>query len=102
MNHTVYILFSESIGRYYIGQTSDLENRITEHNHGETRSIKNGTPWKIVWTQELPSRSEAMKLETRIKKRGGEKISGRSEEGRLGKEIGCWSLPNPKKKLIIW
>jgi putative endonuclease len=56
----VYILYSSSILKYYTGQTQDLENRMLEHNSGETTSIKNGIPWVIVWRKEVETRREAM------------------------------------------
>ncbi|NWG13301.1 MAG: GIY-YIG nuclease family protein, partial [Acidobacteria bacterium] len=34
MPHYVYILQSLADGRYYIGQTSDLQNRLQRHNAG--------------------------------------------------------------------
>jgi putative endonuclease len=70
----VYILFSPSIGKYYTGHTQDLENRMMEHNGGETASIKSGIPWTIVWVKETSSKSEAIKLENRIKKRGAKRF----------------------------
>ena len=70
MKFIVYILFSDSIQKYYTGQTQNLENRLREHNNGETASIKNGIPWRVVWYILLDSRAEAMALETKIKKRG--------------------------------
>ncbi len=71
---TVYILYSESIQKYYTGQTQNLENRIAEHNSGETKSIKNGIPWNIIYTIEVPTRKEAMQLENKIKKRGAKRF----------------------------
>ncbi|MCC9065201.1 GIY-YIG nuclease family protein [Flavobacterium piscisymbiosum] len=32
MNFTVYILFSESKNKFYIGFTSNLEDKIIRHN----------------------------------------------------------------------
>ncbi|HAC25531.1 MAG TPA: excinuclease ABC subunit C [Cytophagales bacterium] len=70
MGFIVYILFSERTKRYYSGQTQDLENRLNEHNRGETSSLKSGIPWTLVWSYSCASRSEAMQLEKKIKKRG--------------------------------
>ena len=70
MLFTVYILLSKSTQKYYTGSTQDLQNRLLEHNSGETKSIRNGIPWEVVWQTLLPSRAEAMQLETKIKKRG--------------------------------
>ena len=74
MSFTVYILFSKSAQKYYTGSTQDLVNRLHEHNSGETKSIQNGIPWEVVWKTLLPSRAEAMKLETKIKKRGAKRF----------------------------
>jgi putative endonuclease len=74
VNYKVYILFSLSIGKYYTGHSEDLENRMMEHNGGETTSIKHGIPWAIAWVKETSSRSEAIKLENRIKKRGAKRF----------------------------
>ena len=69
----VYILYSLSKKRYYVGQTNNLERRIHEHNSGHTRSTKYGVPWEIIWSEEFPDRSEASKREKQIKKRGIER-----------------------------
>ncbi|HOZ51602.1 MAG TPA: GIY-YIG nuclease family protein [Chitinophagaceae bacterium] len=66
----VYILFSESTQKCYTGQTQNLENRLLEHNSGETPSIKHGIPWKLVWFAQVESRKEAMILEKKIKNKG--------------------------------
>ena len=70
----VYILQSESSRRFYCGQTNDLRRRIKQHNdpnHQETRTTKRFEgPWSLVWSQEFPNRSDAMKQERSIKKRG--------------------------------
>jgi putative endonuclease len=70
MEFTVYILFSESCKKFYTGQTHDFENRIVEHNNGETSSIKSCAPWKMVWIKKVGTRSEAVELERKIKSRG--------------------------------
>jgi putative endonuclease len=66
----VYIIHSISCNKYYTGHTQDLDNRLNEHNSGETKSIQRCSPWKLVWQQEVESRGEAMILENKIKKRG--------------------------------
>jgi len=74
MRFSTYILKSETTGRYYCGSTNDIERRLKEHNDPEfsgtltTKRFKG--PWKLVWKKEHSSRSEAMILERRIKKRG--------------------------------
>jgi putative endonuclease len=58
---TVYILYSEKADRYYIGQTSELEERLKRHNQGDSAYTKFGIPWKLVYKEQCASRSEAMK-----------------------------------------
>lgn len=70
----VYILRSESSGRYYCGQTNDLDRRIRQHNdpsHQTTKTTKRFIgPWILVWSCSRDNRSDAMALEKQIKKRG--------------------------------
>ncbi len=70
----VYILFSEKSSRYYVGQTSDIEKRLKRHNQGLVPSTKYGMPWKIVLQIEVETRSGAMHLESKIKKRGAKRF----------------------------
>ncbi len=64
---TVYILQSQTSGRFYVGHTEDLEERIHRHNSGQTKSGRNRGPWKLVYSAEYSTRSEAMRREMQIK-----------------------------------
>jgi putative endonuclease len=63
----VYILVSKQSGAFYIGQTTDLKNRLHLHNAGRVKSTKNRGPWAFLYTTELASRSDAMALERKLK-----------------------------------
>ncbi len=82
--YTTYILWSRKTGRYYTGSTEDLGNRVSEHNSGETKSIRYGIPWEVVYSEEFSTRAEAVKKEMEIKQRG----AGRYLRERLGKGRG--------------
>ena len=69
----VYILFSKKRSRYYVGQTSDINKRLERHNQGKVPSTKTGVPWGLVLQIEVESRSEALFLERKIKKRGAKR-----------------------------
>lgn len=71
--YIVYIIFSESSLKYYIGQTDNLENRLFRHNSGFSLSTKFGKPWKLINQIQFPTRSEAIILEQKIKKRGAKR-----------------------------
>ena len=69
----VYILFSKTSSRYYVGQTSNIENRLKRHIQGNIKSTKYGIPWKLVLQIEVKTRFEAIVLENKIKKRGAKR-----------------------------
>tara|TARA_R110002124_G_scaffold107047_2_gene259269 strand:- start:3181 stop:3420 length:240 start_codon:yes stop_codon:yes gene_type:complete len=69
----VYILFSETRSRYYVGQTADIIKRLERHNQGRVKSTRLGIPWKLVLQLIVETRSEAMILERKVKKRGAKR-----------------------------
>ena len=71
--YIVYILFSKSSLKYYTGQTDNFENRLQRHNSGLSLSTKNGKPWDLTYKIEVLTRSEAILLEQKIKKRGAKR-----------------------------
>jgi len=53
----------------YTGTAKDLKARIASHNSGKGAKYTRGrTPVKVVYKESFPSRSEALKRESRIKK----------------------------------
>ena len=66
----IYIIYSESADRYYIGHTNDPERRLIEHN--TTDEIKFTTkfrPWTMLLAFEVSElRGKAMKMERFLKK----------------------------------
>ncbi|HRI45122.1 MAG TPA: GIY-YIG nuclease family protein [Fimbriimonadaceae bacterium] len=64
---TVYVLQSESSGRFYVGHTDDLARRVPEHNNGQTKSTRNRGPWNIFHTETFDSKSQAYARERQIK-----------------------------------
>jgi len=63
----VYILYSKSINKYYIGITDNLEWRLERHNQGWGRSTKGGIPWELVYFERYRIKQEALKREKKIK-----------------------------------
>ncbi|OGI63762.1 endonuclease [Candidatus Nomurabacteria bacterium RIFCSPLOWO2_01_FULL_41_21] len=69
----VYILRSGSNNKYYIGYTSDLNQRIKSHNSGRNKSTKVGIPWKVVHNEQFEDKKSAWLREKQIKDyKGGE------------------------------
>jgi putative endonuclease len=70
----VYILEAIESKRYYVGQTENLQERVKRHNEGRNLSTKAFIPWQLKWWKEYSTRSEAVRIEKKlksIKKRAG-------------------------------
>ena len=66
----VYVLFSVKLGKYYVGSSNNISDRLKRHNNKQSRYTKKGVPWDLVTSFECDSRPEAVRLEKKIKKRG--------------------------------
>ena len=54
---------------YYVGQTDDLDKRISEHGAGiKCKYTHTRRPIKLVWSAEFQTRDEAKQFETQVKK----------------------------------
>jgi len=67
MDYHVYILYSRSQDRFYKGHTNNIADRIRRHNNGEEIATEWGRPWVLLWSNNKNNRSEAMKLEKKLK-----------------------------------
>ena len=67
----VYILQSLKNRRYYVGHTVNMMERLKKHNAGSVKSTKYGKPWKIIYTEDYSTKSEAATREVEIKKYKG-------------------------------
>ena len=67
MQYHVYILYSKKLSRFYIGHTTNLHNRLTEHNSGESPYTSQGVPWALLWSAKKDSQRQANALEFKLK-----------------------------------
>lgn len=65
----VYILKSKKDGELYFGYTSDLIERLKEHNLGLVRSTKSRIPLYCVYYEAYTSKEDATKREHNLKLR---------------------------------
>ena len=54
-------------GRLYVGVTSDLSRRLSEHNQGMTRWTSGRGPWRLVYHEEFETRAGALRRERQLK-----------------------------------
>jgi putative endonuclease len=84
VSYVVYILQSEKSGQYYIGQTSDLKERLRRHTEGRVRATKGATPWMLIYTEEFVTRGEAVRREREIKSKKNRAFIDRLIESTRG------------------
>ena len=80
----VYVLYSPSYNKIYIGFTSDLENRLRSHNMFASKgwTIK-FRPWEILFTENFETKTEAMKREKQLKSAKGRNYIWQAVKDRL-------------------
>lgn len=62
-----YILKSQKDKKLYIGCSSDLKNRLKEHDRGEVKSTKQRRPLKLVFYEAFASKEDAQRRERYFK-----------------------------------
>ncbi|MBI4039615.1 GIY-YIG nuclease family protein [Candidatus Daviesbacteria bacterium] len=65
--HYIYILKSLKDGKYYTGFSSDLRNRLKDHNSGNVQSTKNRRPLELIYYEAYKEKSQAIKREKFLK-----------------------------------
>ena len=68
--HFVYIIYSKTASKFYVGETPNIENRLKIHNDIalNTNYTKSGIPWELFYSIKVADRIVAKKIETHIKK----------------------------------
>ncbi|SEP97434.1 GIY-YIG nuclease family protein [Neolewinella agarilytica] len=66
----IYLLYSSVADRYYVGYTSDLEQRVQEHNSPTgARWTRGKGPWQLSYFETFKNERDARKREIEIKKK---------------------------------
>lgn len=73
MSFFVYILYSPSLDKYYVGSCENMDIRLQQHNAGYNKSTKPGKPWQLKFTQTFDTRAAALQQEMAIKKKKSRK-----------------------------
>ncbi|PCE63032.1 GIY-YIG nuclease family protein [Sediminicola luteus] len=74
MEYFVYIIYSQTLDRYYIGHYQNIEERIQRHNQGNGASYtKKAKDWELRYTEAFDTRAEANQRELSIKKKKSRK-----------------------------
>ena len=65
----VYVLKNAN-DNLYVGYSSDLKQRLTNHNGGSVAATKHARPWRVLYYETYPSESSARDREKKLKQRG--------------------------------
>ena len=68
MSCSVYILYSRTVDRYYIGVSQDVQRRVHQHNAGYAPATKGRGPWRLCRTEVYPTRAAARRREAFLKR----------------------------------
>ncbi|MCU0421092.1 MAG: GIY-YIG nuclease family protein [Cyclobacteriaceae bacterium] len=69
-DYQVYILYSPKLDTFYVGVTSNLVNRLNQHNtaHFTGAFTSKGIPWELFFAIDGLARNQAYAIEKHIKK----------------------------------
>ena len=65
--HYVYIIQSLRDGSYYTGYTSNLRQRIADHNSGCAQYSSSKKPFRLVWYCAFMNKTKALQFEKYLK-----------------------------------
>ena len=67
MPYYVYILFSESLGKYYIGSSGNVTERLRKHLTKHSGFTGRAKDWEIVYKKDFENKQAALLKEKEIK-----------------------------------
>ena len=68
---SVYVLFSPSRRRTYVGCAHDVKGRLAQHNAAQVRATCLGVPWTVLLTETVGSYEQALQRERYYKSGAG-------------------------------
>ncbi len=76
--HYVYLLQSVSNPEQrYIGYTTDLKQRLTTHNSGNSKHTSKYMPWKLIGYHAFTDKSKALAFEKYLKTGSGQAFANK-------------------------
>ena len=75
-NYYVYVLYSFLHQRYYFGSSANPHKRLKSHNDTRNKGwTRRYAPWKLIYTEKLMSKHEALMRERWFKTGAGRKFA---------------------------
>jgi putative endonuclease len=73
MEYFVYVLLSKKDKKFYTGYTSNLEERVKEHNSGKVSSTKQRAPFDLIYYEFCFNQQDALHREKYLKSTYGKR-----------------------------
>lgn len=71
--YCTYIIYSQKLNKYYIGNTEDVKLRLERHNAGWSKFTSQADDWELKYYEEYGGKAEAAKRELEIKRKKSRK-----------------------------
>ena len=65
--YQLYILYSENLDSYYVGASSNVEERLKRHLSNHKGFTSKSKDWIVVYTESFETKNEAFSREKQIK-----------------------------------
>ena len=69
----VYIIYSKTKDKFYIGSTQNIEERISKHNNNHKGFTGKNNDWELKYVEEFEDKYQAMQRENEIKRKKSRK-----------------------------
>lgn len=73
LQYCVYVLLSMRDSHFYIGYTTDLKRRLTEHYNGYSKATAPRRPFRLIFCEYFVSQGDALRREGYLKTTAGRK-----------------------------
>lgn len=85
--HYVYVLHSASDNGLYIGYSTDLRRRLTEHQMGAARATSHRGPWRLIYYEAYVEEADARGREEFLKSGAGRRLFQRQSRHYFAKHL---------------
>ncbi len=75
--HYLYIIYSKSLNKYYVGESHDVKKRLEQHknHHYKSNFSRRASDWELLLQKQLENREQALYLEKFIKRMKSKKFT---------------------------
>lgn len=73
LRYCVYVLRSKKDGNFYIGFSTNLKQRLTDHFHGNSKATASRRPFDLLFCEYFDSKKDALRREKYFKTSTGKR-----------------------------